>query len=122
MSRRRSYYILALVCAIPRLAVLLRERDKVTASFTEKSDTIARMFVDHGTFGFVPGAPSAYTQPLYAWFLIPIDWLLGANWWAIGGAQIVVAVVTAWLVYEIGRRLLGARAGVIAAVVATFRG
>jgi 4-amino-4-deoxy-L-arabinose transferase-like glycosyltransferase len=120
VSRRRSYLILALVCAIPRLAVLLRERDKVTASFTEKSDTIARMFVDHGTFGFVPGAPSAYTQPLYAWFLIPIDWLLGANWWSIGTVQIVVAVATAWLVYEIGRLVLGPRAGLVGAAIATL--
>ena len=60
------------------------------------------MFVDHGTFGFVPGAPSAYTQPLYAWFLIPIYWIFGAKWWSIGIAQILVAVATAWLVYEIG--------------------
>jgi 4-amino-4-deoxy-L-arabinose transferase-like glycosyltransferase len=102
------------------VAVLLHERGNITASFTEKSDTIARMFVEHGTFGFVPGAPSAYTQPLYAWFLIPIDWILGATWWAIGGVQIVVAVATAWLVYEIGRRVLGPRGGLIAAGIATL--
>jgi 4-amino-4-deoxy-L-arabinose transferase-like glycosyltransferase len=120
VSRRLAYPAVALVCAIPRLAVLLHERDKITSSFTEKSDTIARMFVDHGTFGFVPGAPSAYTQPLYAWFLIPIDWIFGANWWSIGTVQIVVAVAVAWLVYEIGRHLLGARAGLVAAVVATL--
>lgn len=121
MSRRFSYALLALVCAGPRLGVLVHEGSAITAGFTEKSDTIAQMFVQHGTFGFVPGAPSAYTQPLYAWFLIPIYWLVGTdNWWAIAAAQIVVAVLTAWLVYEIGRRLLGRRAGLAAAAIATL--
>ena len=120
MSRRVAYAALALVCAVPRLVVLLHERDAITASFTEKSDTIARMFVEHGTFGFVPGAPSAYTQPLYAWFLIPIYWIFGANWWSIGTAQILVAIATAWLVFEIGSRVLCRRAGLIAAAIATL--
>src|SRR6266516_6383614 len=120
VSRRLAYSALTVVCVAPRLGILLHERGAVTASFTEKSDTIARMFVDHGTFGFVPGAPTAYTQPLYAWFLIPIYWLFGANWWAVGTAQILVAVATAWLVFEIGRRVLGGRAGAVAAAVATL--
>jgi 4-amino-4-deoxy-L-arabinose transferase-like glycosyltransferase len=119
VSRRVAYSALAVVCAAPRLAVLLHEQGDITASFTEKSDTIARMFVEHGTFGFVPGAPTAYTQPLYAWFLIPVYWIAGANWWAIGFTQIVVAVATAWLVYEVGRRVLGSTAGAVAAAIAT---
>jgi 4-amino-4-deoxy-L-arabinose transferase-like glycosyltransferase len=120
VSRRISYGALALVCAVPRLGILLHERGAITASFTEKSDTIARMFVDHGTFGFVPGAPSAYTQPLYAWFLIPIYWVFGANWWSVGTAQILVAIATAWLVFEIGAHLLSRRAGLVAAAIATL--
>jgi len=120
VRRSIAYSALALVCALPRLGVLLQERNRILAGFTEKSDTIARMFVDHGTFGFVPGAPSAYTQPLYAWFLIPIDWTLGSKWWAIGGVQIGVAVSTAWLVYEIGARVLGPRAGLAAAAISTL--
>src|SRR6185437_14793240 len=49
VSRRVAYGALALVAAAPRLAVLLHERDKITASFTEKSDTFAQVFVQHGT-------------------------------------------------------------------------
>ena len=64
MSRRLTYGVLAAVCALPRLAVLLHERGDITAAFTEKSDTFARTFVEHGTFGMLPGQPSAYTQPL----------------------------------------------------------
>src|SRR4051794_24256989 len=99
---------------------MFHERDALTSSFTEKSDTIARMYIDHRTFGFVPGAPSAYTQPLYAWFLIPIYWVAGANWWSVAPVQILVALATAWLVYEIGRRFLSARGATIAAVISTL--
>jgi 4-amino-4-deoxy-L-arabinose transferase-like glycosyltransferase len=111
---------LAILCAAPRLVVLLHERGTITAAFTEKSDTFAQTFVDHGTFGFIPGEPSAYTQPLYGWFLVPVYWILGRSWWSIGLAQILLAVVTVFLVYEIGRRLLGARAGLIGAALATI--
>ena len=41
-------------------------------TFGEKSDDIARTFVDSGTFGFIPGEPTAYTQPLYSFVLIPL--------------------------------------------------
>ena len=54
-----------------------------------KLDDFARTFVDHGTFGMLPGEPSAYTQPLYAWFLIPIYWLSAADWQSIGVAQMI---------------------------------
>jgi 4-amino-4-deoxy-L-arabinose transferase-like glycosyltransferase len=105
---------------VPRLAILLHERGAITASFTEKSDTFAQTFVQHGTFGLIPGEPSAYTQPLYGWFLIPIYWIFGRNWLSIGLAQVALAIVTALLVYEIGRRVLGPRAGLAAAAIATL--
>jgi 4-amino-4-deoxy-L-arabinose transferase-like glycosyltransferase len=120
VSRRTSYAGLAALCAIPRLAVLLHERGAITASYTEKSDTFALTFVQHGTFGFLPGEPSAYTQPLYGWFLIPVYWIFGRSWLTIGLAQVVLSVATAVLVYEIGRRVLGPRWGLAAAAIATL--
>jgi 4-amino-4-deoxy-L-arabinose transferase-like glycosyltransferase len=120
VSRRISYASLAALCALPRLGVLLHERGSITASYTEKSDTFALTFVQHGTFGFFPGEPSAYTQPLYGWFLIPVYWIFGRSWVTIGIAQIVLAVATAFLVYAIGHRLLGPRAGLIGAAIATL--
>jgi len=117
---RRPILIVALACVLPRLAVLLHERGAILTSFTEKSDDFARTFVDHGTFGFIPGQPSAWTQPLYSFFLIPIYWIFGRTWWAVGFAQIAVALATALLVYEIGRRFVSPRAGLIAAVIATL--
>ena len=120
MILRRPALLVALACVAPRLAVLLHERGAILAAFTEKSDDFARTFVNHGTFGFIPGEPSAWTQPLYAFFLIPIYWIFGRTWWAVGFIQIGVALVTALLVYEIGRRFVSQRAGLIAAVVATL--
>jgi hypothetical protein len=72
VNRRRAYAVLAAVCALPRLGVLLHERGTILTQFTEKSDRFAQVFVHDGTFGLVPGEPSAYTQPLYGWFLIPL--------------------------------------------------
>jgi len=120
VSRRVPYAAVVAACVLPRLAILLHERGSITASFTEKSDTFAQTFVQHGTFGFIPGEPSAYTQPLYGWFLIPIYWIFGRSWLSIGLAQIALAVVTALLVYEIGRRVLGPRAGLATAAIATL--
>src|SRR5204863_1913812 len=70
-----------------------------------------------GTFGFVPGHPTAYTQPLYSYFLIPLYWTLGRTWEVVGGAQILIAVATALLVYEIGRRWLRSWAGLVGALL-----
>jgi 4-amino-4-deoxy-L-arabinose transferase-like glycosyltransferase len=120
VTRRAAYAVVASAAVVPRLAVLLHERGDILASFTEKSDQFAKTFVDSGTFGFLPGVPSAWTQPLYTFFLVPIYWIFGREWWAIGLAQIAVAAAAALVVYETGRRFLSPRAGLIAAVVATL--
>jgi 4-amino-4-deoxy-L-arabinose transferase-like glycosyltransferase len=121
VTRRSAYPLVVAACAAPRLAVLLHERGAITATFTEKSDTFAQTFVQHGTFGFIPGEPSAYTQPLYGWFLIPIYWIFGHHWESVGIAQIVVACIVAALVYEIARRFLPNWAAVIAACIGTLQ-
>jgi hypothetical protein len=120
MTRRQASLLVGLVAVLPRLAVLLYERGSILDAFTEKSDDFARRFVDTGTFGLVPGEPSAWTQPLYSFFLIPIYWIFGRHWWSVGGAQLLVALATALVVLEIGRRFVSQRAGTIAAVVATL--
>jgi hypothetical protein len=118
--KRTHLWLIAVAAIAPRLAVLLHERGRILTAFTDKSDDFAQTFVHHGTFGFIPGEPSAYTQPLYGFFLIPIYWILGRHWWAVGGAQIAVATGTAFLVYAIGARVLSRRAGATAAILATL--
>jgi len=117
---RRLWLVVGAAAVLPRLGVLLHERGQILSAFTEKSDDFARTFVDHGTYGFVPGVPSAYTQPLYGWFLIPVYWIFGRSWESVGLAQIALALVTALLVFQIGRRFLSDRAATLAAVLATL--
>jgi len=106
--------------ALPRLLVLAVERGDILTAYVEKSDTFARTLVSSGTFGFLPGVPSAYTQPLYAWFLAALYWPLERTWLVVGLAQIAVSVATALVVLAIGRRLSSVTTGVIAAIVVTL--
>jgi 4-amino-4-deoxy-L-arabinose transferase-like glycosyltransferase len=118
--RRLHLWLIAVAAVAPRVVVLLHERNDILTAFTDKSDDFAQAFVHHGTFGLVPGEPSAYTQPLYGFFLVPVYWIFGREWWSVGFAQILVATVTAFLVYAIGARVLSRGAGTLAAVVATL--
>jgi 4-amino-4-deoxy-L-arabinose transferase-like glycosyltransferase len=115
--RAQPYALVAVAAALPRLAVLALERGDILAEFTEKSDDFARTLAASGTFGFLPGEPSAYTQPLYGWFLAAVYWLFGRHWLAVGLAQTALAVATALLVTAIGRRELSARAGMVAGLL-----
>ena len=118
--KRAHLWLIAVAAIAPRLVVLLHERGRILTAFTDKSDDFAQTFVHHGTFGFIPGEPSAYTQPLYGFFLIPIYWIFGRNWWAVGGAQTAVPTVPAFLVYPIGTRVSSRRASTIAAILSTL--
>jgi hypothetical protein len=118
-AKRTSTLVVLLAAVLPRLVALLHERGAILASFTEKSDDFARTFVSSGTYGFVPGIPSANTQPLYGWFLIPLYWI-DRDWATVGLAQIAIAACTAYLVLTIGRRFLNERAAVIAALLSTL--
>jgi 4-amino-4-deoxy-L-arabinose transferase-like glycosyltransferase len=116
----RHHALVGAAAAVPRLAVLVAERGDILARFTEKSDDFARTFVDSGTFGFIPGEPSAWTQPLYGFFLVPLYGVFVRSWLAVGLAQVALAVATALLVYELGRRFVSPRAGLLGALVATL--
>jgi 4-amino-4-deoxy-L-arabinose transferase-like glycosyltransferase len=109
-----------LAAALPRLAVLALEREAILEEYVEKSDRFATTLVESGTFGFLPDVPSAYTQPLYAWFLAGLYWPFGRSWLVVGVAHVLVAVATALLVLAIGRHIASTRIGVIAALVATL--
>ena len=110
----------AAAAALPRLLALAIEREDILDEYVEKSDTFAQTLVASGTFGFLPEVSSAYTQPVYAWFLAGLYWPLERSWVVVGLAQSALAVVTALLVLVIGRHLASVRVGVLAALVATL--
>jgi 4-amino-4-deoxy-L-arabinose transferase-like glycosyltransferase len=117
---RRAVFILVLCTALPRLAALLHERDRIVLLNVDKGDIFARQFLANGTYGFIPGHPSAYTQPLYGWFLIPLYWIFGRHWEVVGLAQIAVACGTTLIVWQIGRDWLSSRVGLVAGVLVAF--
>ena len=120
MTRARAYAIVAAAAVLPRLAALLLERGDITAENVDKGDDFARTFLSSGTYGFIPDVPSAYTQPLYGWFLIPLYWVLERHWLVVGAAQILLAIATAWLVFELGSRLVDRTVGLVAALLTTL--
>src|ERR687883_610794 len=114
-SRRPlAYALVAAAAIVPRLVVLLHERGGITAAYVDKGDVFARTLIAHGTYGFIPGHPSAYTQPLYGWFLVPLYWAFGRSWEVVGLAQIAVACATTLIVWRIGRRWLSPAVGLLA--------
>jgi Dolichyl-phosphate-mannose-protein mannosyltransferase len=120
VSRRRAYAVVVAAAVVPRVVVLLHERGAVTRAFVDKGDDFAQTFLAGGTYGFIPGHPSAYTQPLYGFFLVPLYWIFGRSWLTVGTAHLLVAAATAVVVFEIGRRFVSDRVGLVAAVVATL--
>jgi 4-amino-4-deoxy-L-arabinose transferase-like glycosyltransferase len=118
---RGALLLVVAAAALPRLLVLAVERDQILEQFVEKSDRFAQTLVASGTFGFLPGVPSAYTQPLYAFFLAGVYWPFGHSWLAVGLAQTLVAVATALIVFELGRRLRSTSVGVAAALLTTLQ-
>jgi len=119
LKRPAALWLIPLAVVAPRLIALLHERGAITAAFTDKGDDFALTFVRHGTYGFIPGQPSAYTQPLYGFFLVPLYWILGRHWLVVGLAQIAVALGVAWLVYAIGKRIADERVALVAALLTT---
>jgi hypothetical protein len=117
---RLAYLVVATASILPRLVVLLTQRGAITAAYVDKGSIFARTFVDHGTYGFIPGHPSAYTQPLYGFFLIPPYWAFGTSWVVVGAVHLLVAVATALLVYELGRRVVSPLGGLLAALATTL--
>jgi 4-amino-4-deoxy-L-arabinose transferase-like glycosyltransferase len=111
---RSAILLLVSATALPRLAALLYARGSILASFTDKGDNFAQTYLATGTYGFIPGHPSADTQPLYGWFLIPLYWAFGRHWEVVGGAHIVVACLTTLIVWQIGRRWLTPTIGLLA--------
>jgi len=120
LSRRTAYIVLALASALPRLIALAIERGDIVEAYVDKGDTFARTYLADGTYGFIPGVPSAYTQPLYGFFLVPLYWVFGRHWLVVGLAHVAVAVGTAFVVYELARRLVDCRAALLAALLTTL--
>jgi 4-amino-4-deoxy-L-arabinose transferase-like glycosyltransferase len=119
---RRPYAALAIASLLPRLVVVAVERSDIIldAAIVENNVFLAKTFASGGAFGYAPGVPSAMTQPLYGFFLIPLYWSTDGGWLSIGLAQAALALGTALLVYGLARRLLSPGWALGAAMVSTL--
>ena len=88
VSRRRLRRRRGASASLPRLAVLLSSAATSPPRSPRRATTSRARSLDSGTFGFIPGVPSAYTQPLYGFFLVPLYVVFERHWLAIGLAQI----------------------------------
>lgn len=120
MTRRLALAIVLAAAILPRIVVLLAERRAILEELVEKSDRFAQTLVASGTFGFLPGRPSGYTQPLYAWFLAGLYQVAERHWLVVGIAHIALAALTAVIVFEIGRRVASLEVGLVGATIATL--
>jgi len=105
VNRRTALTIVIGAAVLPRLVVLAIERNDLISGLSEKSDRFANTLLASGTYGFMPGRPSANTQPLYGLFLSGLYWVWGRDWLTVGLAQTAMAAATALLVYAIGARV-----------------
>src|SRR5207248_2576469 len=103
-SRRLPYALVAAAAILPRLGVLVHERGTITAAYVDKGDVFARTFLANGTYGFIPGRPSAYTQPLYGWFLIPLYWIFERSWVVVGNVRLVLLPLVVGAFVLVARR------------------
>lgn len=120
MTRREASALVVVAAIVPRLVVLAAERGSILSELVEKSDRFAVTLVESGTFGFLPERPSAYTQPLYAWFLAGLYRVLERHWLVVDIGHLALAALTALVVLEIGRRVVSLRVGVVGALIATL--
>jgi hypothetical protein len=117
---RQRLPILVAACVLPRPVVLLHERAAVLENM-EKSDPIARLYLKSGTFGYVPASSAIHAAALR---LVPDRRLLaGGEALVVGRAapRTLVAVATAIVVYESGRRFPLQRRALLGAVIATLQ-
>ncbi|MES1247551.1 MAG: glycosyltransferase family 39 protein [Actinomycetota bacterium] len=117
MRTRSAAILLLLATALPRLLAVAYARSSIVTNNVDKSDVFARQFLANGTYGFIPGHPSAYTQPLYGFFLVPLYWIFGRHWLVVGVAQTAVACATVLIVWRIGARWLSPAAGLIGGLI-----
>ena len=57
--QRATSWLVAAACVAPAARRPPLRARRVLSEYTEKSDDFARTFVDSGTYGFIPGEPSA---------------------------------------------------------------
>lgn len=102
-----------------RLAILSQTGSLGTPIADEQHYTRlgASILAGHG-FAMEPGVPTSIRPPLYPALLAATWWVAGAaNLQVVRALQVVLALVTTWVVFMLGRRIFDAAVGRMAAAI-----
>ena len=78
LHRAPPVAVVVAACALPRLAALLHERAAVLSNLEKSSEIAHGVPARRERSATCPGEPSAYTQPVYGWFLVAVYWIARA--------------------------------------------
>lgn len=119
LQRRGLWAVLALLVGVRVLAMVVlaptldftREGNAIHGS--EAYDEYAQNLLASGVYGRVLGVPDAEIPPLYSYALAVVYGTLGRSYAAVGAFHILLDVLSALLLYDVARRLLGGWVGVL---------
>jgi 4-amino-4-deoxy-L-arabinose transferase-like glycosyltransferase len=122
-----GFVVLPLIAVVVRLAYSLALPDRIVITFEADPltyDQIARNVVagngfSGASFYYPPGTDhlTAFWDPLYPYLLAALYWVFGRSVHIVRVAQALLGGGAVALTFALGRRLLGAPAGVIAAAI-----
>lgn len=114
-----SLVVVLCVAFALRLALVVALHGQPLYVWDERDyDTLAVNLVRHGQFAFEPGQLTSLRPPLYPVFLAAVYEAFGERCHSVVRVlQAVLGAATAGIVFLIGRRLYGERAGIVAAAI-----
>lgn len=123
MSLRQPSRLLALIIAaaiVLRLAYILVAGHTLSLQASGYDPYAVNLLAGHGYTRFEDLHPDSDLPPLYPFFLAGVYTLFGRDAVAVALVQVVFDAVTLVAIYAIGRRIGGARVGLLAALLTGF--
>jgi len=119
LNARRAFWIAMALGLLVRLVIFSQTSTLGTPIVDERHySQLATNVLEGNGFAWGPGQPTSIRPPLYPGFLAVIWRLTGAgNLQAVRLCQILLSLLTTLLVYQLGKRVYGERAGQVAAAV-----
>lgn len=109
-------FVVLAVGLILRLIFLSAFHEELTTRKENGFYYPAYNFTQGQGLGIAAECPTSYRAPLYIFFLIPFMAIFGSDYaWPLGLAQMVVSLVSVYLVYLIGKEWRSKRVGLIGA-------
>lgn len=121
----RSLPVMALFWTVLVAGLVMRALWALLVPIEPSSDAVAYQtfalnILEHGTYGWEPGEPTAYWAVGTSAMLAGIYWLFGVDFGAVAAVQVLLSTGLIAQVFWLGRHWIDARAGLIAAALVAF--